>query len=1162
MRKLLLFKVLIFCSIMAKGQDIVINKWVNATNDNDGGGDAVELLVIKDNLDIRGMVVQLNQNAAVPSYQFADIPLWQNLRAGTLVVLRRPRTSATLPDDIDPADFVLAVNMGASSSEYITRIEGTSTTAYFNASQSSLVVLRKADNFNNIVHAFCSGTFAANNATVWNGITAPKLKTTTVLNANSGAAIAYPLNPTGTIEDYNGDQTAVTTPSLANMYTVVGSGYELNNRRFIASLRAPVIASQANKSLFFDGTNDKVTIPANSAFNSQTAITLEGWINVPAWKSQVYQSVIISKEGTNTSGYALRCGDNGRLNFVVGNEGNEWKEISSAPVMATNTWYHVAGVFEGGAMRIYINGNLVGTTTSNTNIRNSSTNLLIGESAAYGGRYFGGHIDDVKVWTVARTQAQIRASATLSLPHNETGLMAYYNLNEGSGTIVANSSSALANTAGVLSGFETDFWKDGYVPLGADMSAETLLAPDLLSYYNGPSRVKAVYRNVGTNPLSSFTIGYQLNGGAKVVETINQTLAPGDAIIHTFNSILANTGETNTIKIFTTAATGNVSNDTLITVYNRPANNNAIIPIFDKKLHNVAGQTQVQTVTLPDNNAKYSQILMNISVDCPTGGCDPWDQPAKISLKKDGETYEIARFVTPYGKACGPWLVDVTNFKSLLEGPSEFESYIQVWGSSGWLLNVSLSYVEGTSNHPYQKVTRLWASDNWVYGDPAKSYDLPERTLTTNAATKELEMRMTITGHGQGNTDNAAEFSDKTHTIRVNGTNVATQRLWKEDCAQNSCSNQAGTWLYSRAGWCPGQAVNPYVLQLTPQLTAGQDIKVDYVLQDYTNELRTGYDGSAHTEPHYKVHAYLIEKSDVPYGTYTNLKTQSVTYPSSTADASTATPVKVMLKNDGNTQVSSVKLKYFINGELKAEETSATPIAAGGTFEYTFTTLANLTSNQPNTTYQIAVTAEADGDLSVSDDISSKSIVAPVVLPLNFVSFTAKASGKNNAVLTWKFNTTESHAQFDIEALDSKIQVFNRIATVSKNTQPGVVLQSTYTDQVSGTETMYYRIKHRDSDGEVKYSEIKSVTFSNSGELKLYPNPVKDEVTLELQNIRNEVASLQIVDVTGKLRIQKSVNLREGFNTITVPAQGLITGYYNLLIKAGKDIRTISFIKE
>ena len=37
-------------------------------------------------------------------------------------------------------------------------------------------------------------------------------------------------------------------------------------------------------------------------------------------------------------------------------------------------------------------------------------------------------------------------------------------------------------------------------------------------------------------------------------------------------------------------------------------------------------RTVIDTIQFPDSNAGYSDITMHLNLECPTGGCDPWDR--------------------------------------------------------------------------------------------------------------------------------------------------------------------------------------------------------------------------------------------------------------------------------------------------------------------------------------------------------------------------------------------------------------------------------------------------------------------------------------------------------------------------------------------------------
>jgi hypothetical protein len=243
----------------------------------------------------------------------------------------------------------------------------------------------------------------------------------------------------------------------------------------------------------------------------------------------------------------------------------------------------------------------------------------------------------------------------------------------------------------------------------------------------------------------------------------------------------------------------------------------------------------------------------------------------------------------------------------------DWVSYVQVWGASGWLVSVELQLIEGSPVYPYSKVTKLWNEDNWVYGDPDISYDFPEKEVLIQPETVAAKIRMTMTGHGQGNTLNAAEFSEFTHHIWIDGEEVFEQHLWKDDCDQNTCSPQNGTYLYSRSGWCPGQDVQPWEWDINGYYAPGESVNFDFVLADYTNLLNSGYNGGSHTEPHYRCHTYLIEYADEDF---VQLNEQTIrsgiiqAYPNPTKDL-----LYVSSLNNDNIQMIEV---YELNGKLSS----------------------------------------------------------------------------------------------------------------------------------------------------------------------------------------------------------------------------------------------------
>ncbi len=213
------------------------------------------------------------------------------------------------------------------------------------------------------------------------------------------------------------------------------------------------IADTNGFALQFDGTDDQLDCGNGSSLQiTGSKITLEAWINVNEFKSQPFAgSVIVKDQGSNSSGYMIRCGGNGIINFNIGN--GSWHEISTpANSVQQNNWQHVAATYDGTSMKIYVDGELAAQMNSTFTIGNAiNSNLFVGESPGFPGRVFNGKIDEVRIWNVARTQSQIQTTMNTVLTQEyysspDSGLAGYWRLDEGIGQ-TAEDLSFYSNTA-------------------------------------------------------------------------------------------------------------------------------------------------------------------------------------------------------------------------------------------------------------------------------------------------------------------------------------------------------------------------------------------------------------------------------------------------------------------------------------------------------------------------------------------------------------------------------------------------------------------------------------------------------------------------------------------------------------------------------------------
>ncbi len=451
-----------------------------------------------------------------------------------------------------------------------------------------------------------------------------------------------------------------------------------------------------NFALYFDGTNDKVGVLDSPELNPNSALTLEAWINAETWATSIWAGTLVSKQGTSPDkGYGFTVGENGRIEF--NHSINEaWVPVNTGQILGLNTWYHLAGVYNGSSMKLYVNGILQSSIDVTGELTTAEGVVMnFAENPTWNGRFFNGTIDEIRIWDIERSQQDIQDNMNIELSGTEAGLVGYWPMNEGSGSSIADASGN--NNAGTMLNMDANSWVEGFQPPGNDVGVVGVASPSVIgSGFTSDEQIKIDIKNFATDEIADFNVSYQINGGEVVTEMVSTTIAPFETYIHTFQNTIDLSGED---EIVLKAFTGldddsNNINDTLIASISQTNN----YFLFDQEQHNYGayGQSHTNVLYMPEDLSAYSEIYLHVDLECPTGGCDPWDQPAKVSIIKDALSYEIARYITPYGKACGGWVWDITDFKSIMTGKTEFQSYVQVWGASGWLVTIELELVPGT----------------------------------------------------------------------------------------------------------------------------------------------------------------------------------------------------------------------------------------------------------------------------------------------------------------------------------------------------------------------------------------------------------------------------------------------------------------------------------
>jgi hypothetical protein len=312
------------------------------------------------------------------------------------------------------------------------------------------------------------------------------------------------------------------------------------------------------------------------------------------------------------------------------------------------------------------------------------------------------------------------------------------------------------------------------------------------------------------------------------------------------------------------------------------------------------------------------KVVLNLTFRCPYGeNCGEWDYLNYIYLKRRGMqdtvplNIELARYITPYGNSYnqawkGAWKIDITDFAPLLKDSLEIvyrHTGYETNVGRGWNINMWFEMIEGTPIRPFVKANKLW-NGNYSYGDAANPINtqLGSREVILDAATQSIRSYIVQTGHSFGDPENCAEFCPKQRTLKMDGSTYLQKYVWRDQCGENPNFPQAGTWIYDRSGWCPGDMVYPDFADLTVEPSTTHTFTCE--MQNYVNQ--------GGSNPNYVIESFLFE-----YGapTFTNdASIEEVLAPSEDYYHARFNPIcgspRIVIRNNGSAPLTSAQIAY------------------------------------------------------------------------------------------------------------------------------------------------------------------------------------------------------------------------------------------------------------
>ena len=220
---------------------------------------------------------------------------------------------------------------------------------------------------------------------------------------------------------------------------------------------AAVDTAAGNAAVFDSSGNSQIRVSDSDSLDVVNALTVEAWIKPSSGGGE--WALIMGKQWNSDDAnpwYSYRLlaasansGEKGfprKVAFQIAPEGSEETGVESTSIIQNDVWTHIAGVYDGSSVKIYINGVLENSNPVTGSIRTSSLPLFLGKAPWTNYNNYNGMMDEVRVWNVARTAEQISSDMQYILAGDEPGLVGYWNFNEEPGATTIADASGNNNT--------------------------------------------------------------------------------------------------------------------------------------------------------------------------------------------------------------------------------------------------------------------------------------------------------------------------------------------------------------------------------------------------------------------------------------------------------------------------------------------------------------------------------------------------------------------------------------------------------------------------------------------------------------------------------------------------------------------------------------------
>ncbi len=532
---------------------------------------------------------------------------------------------------------------------------------------------------------------------------------------------------------------------------------------------------------------------------------------------------------------------------------------------------------------------------------------------------------------------------------------------------------------------------------------------------------------------------------------------------------------------------------------------------------------------------------------------------------------ELLNFITPYGINLDldglngkTWEIDVTDYIPLLKGLRYLAMEDGKYQEEN---DIKFVFYEGTPPRNVKSVSQIWPSGSWVapsYNEIHSEKYFEPRNIILSSNASQFKIKSAISGHGQ-----EGEFISRNHTIRLNNSIFYSRPVWTA-CAKNPIYPQGGTWIYDRAGWCPGAAVDIKEMEITKFVNPGDTINLDYGL------LINGNPGSSN----YRVNNQLVSYSEPNF--VLDAAVDFIKTPSKRTEFIRFNPIcnlpVVMIKNTGSTTLTSLDITYGrVNGIMSVFHWT-------DSLKFLDTVLVTLPAPDwvsSNIDEFVVVVSNPNGgtdEYSSNDTLYSKFEI-PAIYPPQLV-FDLKT---NNTGYHTAYTLKNSQGDTLIYRSGLGINVYYKDTINLANDCYTVHLTDAGKDGLSwwanpSQGTGYFRIIDPVSNvvlktfnpdfGDNIYQQftvditlpVIEAEYKPMGSLLVYPNPGSDIFTAEISLPLRTKAKLKLMNILGELILSETFIVTQSIEKVSMDVSSIESGIYYVVVEAGDQRKTEKFV--